>query len=123
MSTDCRTSTTWHLRPLGGPTVVLEMAGIRFVVDPTFDEPGIYPIGERFLEKTSSTAAQPDELGHIDYVLLSHDQHPDNLDTRGRELVARTPTFTTIAAAARLGPTACALPTWTSVTIESPRSS
>jgi hypothetical protein len=28
---------------VGGPTVVLEIGGLRLVTDPTFDEPGTYP--------------------------------------------------------------------------------
>ena len=36
----------------------------------------------------------PAALGRIDLILLSHDQHPDNLDRAGRALVARVPTLT-----------------------------
>lgn len=37
---------------LGGPTALLELAGMRLLTDPTFDPPSDYPIGERLLTKT-----------------------------------------------------------------------
>jgi L-ascorbate metabolism protein UlaG (beta-lactamase superfamily) len=54
-------------------------------------------------------------------VLLSHDQHHDNLDPAGRDMVARSPlTLTTADAAARLGGTSRALSAWESVIVERP---
>lgn len=90
---------------LGGPTALLEFAGLRILTDPTFDEPGEYPMGGGYsLVKTTAPALQPSEIGQVDAVLLSHDQHPDNLDTSGRAFLATVPTvLTTEAAAVRLG--------------------
>jgi hypothetical protein len=31
---------------VGGPTLVLDLAGLRVVTDPTFDPPGPHPIGD-----------------------------------------------------------------------------
>ena len=77
---------------VGGPTVVLDLAGFRIVSDPTFDPPGAYPIGRgRQLVKLTAPAVEADALGHIDLALLSHDQHPDNLDTAGRSLLGSVP--------------------------------
>ncbi|NUS42664.1 MAG: MBL fold metallo-hydrolase, partial [Mycobacteriaceae bacterium] len=43
------------------------------------------------------------DLGEVDVVLLSHDQHADNLDTAGREFLASVDTvFSTVDAAARI---------------------
>jgi hypothetical protein len=60
---------------IGGPTVLIELAGLRFVTDPTFDGPGFYP-GAVTLEKLTAPALSADEVGAVDAVLLSHDQHP-----------------------------------------------
>jgi L-ascorbate metabolism protein UlaG (beta-lactamase superfamily) len=74
---------------VGGPTLVLDLAGVRVVTDPTFDPPGPHPIGDgRVLTKLAAPAVSAASLGSVDLVLLSHDQHPDNLDTAGRELLA-----------------------------------
>jgi L-ascorbate metabolism protein UlaG (beta-lactamase superfamily) len=108
------------LLPVGGPTVLIDIAGLRLMIDPTFDAPQSYPVGARSLRKTAPGALALDEVGRLDHVLLSHDQHPDNLDHGGRELVSRVPTLTTAAAAQRLGGTARALPAWTSTTLRTP---
>src|SRR6266516_4111143 len=65
---------------VGGPTTVLDLGGLRLVSDPTFDDPG--PHG--YLTKTAGPAVAEDQLGPVDLVLVSHDNHPDNLDGRGR---------------------------------------
>jgi len=73
---------------VGGPTLVLDLAGVRVVTDPTFDAPGPHPIGDgRVLLKLAGPAVTAASLGAVDLVLLSHDQHPDNLDTAGREML------------------------------------
>jgi len=83
------------------------------LTDPTFDPPGDYPIGERVLSKTHGPAIGPDELGRIDAILLSHDQHPDNLDRLGREyLSAVSAVFSTASAQQRLGEFTRVLPNW-----------
>jgi L-ascorbate metabolism protein UlaG (beta-lactamase superfamily) len=110
-----------RIRYVGGPTALLELGGLRMLTDPTFDPPGEYPIGERVLTKTQGPALRPDELGHVAVVLLSHDQHPDNLDRLGRELVAAVPTvFSTAAAAKRLGEPVRALGNWQRVELKRP---
>ncbi|WP_227468272.1 MBL fold metallo-hydrolase [Microbacterium sp. YJN-G] len=73
---------------VGGPTAVIEYAGLRLLTDPTFDPPGSYEGGVT-LHKLTGPALGPDEVGGIDAVLLSHDQHPDNLDDAGREFLSR----------------------------------
>jgi L-ascorbate metabolism protein UlaG (beta-lactamase superfamily) len=89
---------------VGGPTLLLEVAGIRILTDPTFDPPGEYPSGPSVLVKTTEPALTAEEVGPVDVVLLSHDQHPDNLDRAGREYLASVPlVVTTTAAAERLG--------------------
>ncbi len=103
----------FEVRALGGPTAVFEYGGLRFLTDPTFDEPRDYDRGGRVLSKTAPSAGCPAELGRIDVVLLSHDEHPDNLDISGRALLADVPlTLTTPGGAERLGDNAKGLANW-----------
>ncbi|MEV8569784.1 MBL fold metallo-hydrolase [Streptomyces sp. NPDC051322] len=89
---------------VGGPTAVLEIGGLRLLTDPTFDAPGDYPLGDRKLVKSVGPALSPGEIGTVDAVLLSHDQHPDNLDRAGRGYVAEAAlTLSTASARERLG--------------------
>src|ERR1700759_2899099 len=94
---------------IGGPTVILEIGGFRFITDPTLDPAGdSYNIGSVRLEKIQDPITT--NIGKIDFVLLSHDQHWDNLDKGGRALLEKvTHTYTTKAGAGRLGGTAIGL--------------
>lgn len=66
---------------VGGPTAVLSIDGVRFITDPTFDPAGgDYASGVISLHKTAGPALLPAQLGPFDVALVSHDQHPDNLD-------------------------------------------
>ncbi len=89
---------------IGGPTLLLEIAGLRILTDPTFDAPGSYTTGAVILTKTTGPALGIDAITPVDLVLLSHDHHADNLDNTGRALLANVPTvLTTMAGATRLG--------------------
>ncbi|MFE1443485.1 MBL fold metallo-hydrolase [Streptomyces sp. NPDC058739] len=102
----------------GGPTALFEYGGLRFLTDPTFDGPGDYP---PVLTKTAPSTADPAELGPVDVVLLSHDEHADNLDTSGRALLADVPlTLTTPGGGRRLGGKAKGLADWESVALDRP---
>ncbi|HEX3962521.1 MAG TPA: MBL fold metallo-hydrolase [Trebonia sp.] len=109
------------VRYLGGPTALLELGGLRLLTDPTFDPAGDYPIGNRELRKTIGAVVSPQDVGRVDAVLLSHDQHPDNLDRQGRDYLASAPlVLSTAAAQERLGGTVRALENWQH--LELPRS-
>ncbi|KOG43301.1 MBL fold metallo-hydrolase [Streptomyces resistomycificus] len=110
------------VRVLGGPTALFEYGGLRFLTDPTFDPPGDYPRpGGPTLTKTAPSAATPAELGRVDVVLLSHDEHADNLDHAGRALLADVPlTLTTPSGGQRLGSGAKGLADWEAVELERP---
>ena len=96
------TSTLLHV---GGPTTVLRLGGLTIVTDPTFDPPGDYPLpGGRRLTKLTPPAVPRSSIGPIDVALVSHDQHPDNLDTSGRALLADAPLVLSTPAAARYSP-------------------
>ncbi|QEM13045.1 MBL fold metallo-hydrolase [Mucilaginibacter rubeus] len=103
---------------IGGPTVILEIGGLRFMTDPTLD-----PVGEQFMindkpayHKTEGPATT--DIGKIDVVLLSHDQHGDNLDNAGRELLKQvSKTLTTKIGAERLGGNTIGLAPWESISL------
>ncbi|MCQ4080637.1 MBL fold metallo-hydrolase [Streptomyces sp. RB6PN25] len=110
------------VRYLGGPTALIELGGRRLLTDPTFDAPGDYPIGQRKLVKTAGPAIGPDAVGAVDAVLLSHDQHPDNLDHAGRTYAAEAPlVLSTRSAAERLRGPVRALPNWESYDLDGVR--
>ncbi|MFI8193321.1 MBL fold metallo-hydrolase [Streptomyces sp. NPDC085946] len=95
--------------------------GLRFLTDPTFDGPGDYPTAGPLLTKTAPSAATPAGLGPVDVVLLSHDEHADNLDRSGRALLADVPlTLTTTGGAGRLGGKARGLADWESAELDRP---
>jgi len=111
-----------RVRYVGGPTALLEIGGLRLLTDPTFDPPGEHPVGDRVLVKTIGPALEVDALGSVDVVLLSHDQHPDNLDTLGRAYLARVPlVLSTACARDRLGDRVRPLPNWTWIELPRPR--
>ncbi|MBG6108318.1 MBL fold metallo-hydrolase [Frigoribacterium sp. CG_9.8] len=86
---------------IGGPTALLEYAGLRIVTDPTFDGPQVYEsAAETTLVKTAGPAIARQDLGPVDLVLLSHHGHKDNVDWEGLELIAQgVPTLSTRQAA------------------------
>ncbi|HKS43969.1 MAG TPA: MBL fold metallo-hydrolase [Amycolatopsis sp.] len=102
---------------VGGPTALLEIGGKRLLTDPTFSPAAVYEtVPGRPLTKTEDPAISADEIGEVDAVLLSHDQHADNLDPAGRKLVERMLlTLTTLSGAKRLGGTAQGLPPWATI--------
>lgn len=102
------------IRLFGGPTVLLDYGGLRLLTDPTFDDPQRYEVGPgEFLVKTAASAIAPSALGAVDAVLLSHDEHPDNLDHSGRALLASAAVvLTTVSGAGRLGGNAVGMAPW-----------
>ncbi|MBO3736276.1 MBL fold metallo-hydrolase [Actinoplanes flavus] len=100
---------------IGGPTTLIELAGVRLLTDPTFDEPGrrySFGLGTSSV-KTAGPAVAAGELGPIDAVLLTHDHHGDNLDVAGRALLPSVPVvLTTVSGARRLGGNATGLAPW-----------
>ena len=97
---------------IGGPTALLEYAGLRILLDPTFDPPQVYPSDGEPLTKTAGPGIPLGDLGRIDLVLLSHHEHEDNLDSAGAELVSRTLTLSTAKAGIDLGKPVVGLDCW-----------
>lgn len=94
---------------VGGPTALVEYAGLRWLTDPTFSLPGTYG----GLTKATAPAFTAAQIEPIDLVLLSHDQHADNLDPGGLEILPTAGrVFSTPAAAERLGGIVTGLEPW-----------
>ncbi len=105
---------------IGGPTAIFEIGGFRFMTDPTLDPAGeTYHSGELIHKKTKGPATT--DLGSIDFVLLSHDQHYDNLDNAGRVFLQTVPkVFTTMMGAEHLKGPCQGLTSWQTETLVSP---
>lgn len=116
---DTRSALT--IEAIGGPTALLTIGGVRLLTDPTFDPPGEYP-GEVFtLVKTAGPARSAIDVGAVDAVLLSHDEHADNLDIAGRHYLDTAPlVMTTAGAVQRLGGTAVNRQPWESFDLRRP---
>ncbi|RIW51451.1 MBL fold metallo-hydrolase [Micromonospora endophytica] len=115
--------TSMRITHLGGPTTLIEVAGWRILTDPTFDAPGrTYGFGWGTTSRKLAGPALPaGSLGDIDAVLLTHDQHADNLDDAGRELLADAYRIvTTVAGSRRLGAGATGLAPWQRTQLTAP---
>ena len=98
---------------IGGPTALIEIDGFRLLTDPTFDAPQAYQLPHVTLEKLAGPALGVAAIGKVDAVLLSHDQHADNLDHAGKDFLQTAPrVLTTVAGAKRLGGRAEGLLPW-----------
>jgi len=107
---------------VGGPTALVDVAGVRFLTDPTLDvAPAEYTTPVYTLLKTESPATTVDALGRVDAVLLSHDHHFDNLDRAGREFLSNAGrVLTTKVGADRLDGNATGLSAWDHVELDTP---
>ena len=107
------------IKYIGGATACLEVGGLRFLTDPTFDPKDTkYDTGLYVLHKLNNPAKAVDKIGKVDFVLLSHDHHFDNLDHEGRKLLSSVnKVFTTPIGAERLGANAIGLRNWEPIEI------
>jgi L-ascorbate metabolism protein UlaG (beta-lactamase superfamily) len=118
---DTNSLQTARLTLIGGPTLLIEVAGLRLLTDPTFDPPQTYQMGEVSYSKFSSPALTADSLLPVDAVLLSHDQHMDNLDRGGREFLPRANrVLTTVSGARRLAGNSTGLAPWSALDLPLP---
>lgn len=111
---------------IGGPTAVLYIAGLRVILDPTFDPPQDYTghpnsEGLQGVERIEPPAVSAQELGTVDVALISHDHHIDNLDDSGKEYIKQVQhVYTTDLGAERLGRGAVGLEDYKSATLDLP---
>lgn len=91
---------------IGTATAILEINGVNMLTDPFFSPAGTsFPITEDFaLTVDQDPALRLDELPVIDAVLLSHEDHADNLDPLGRQLLDGRKVFTTMDGVKNLAP-------------------
>lgn len=108
--------TTHSVQLIGTATVLLEYDDVTILTDPSLDPGGgTYDIGIATLGKTRDPHRTAADLPPIDLVLLSHDQHADNLDDAGRSLLDEVGlVLTTTDGAGRLGGNAVGLDPWQS---------
>lgn len=112
-------STSVRVTHIGGPTALIEIGSLRILTDPAFESAGYrYARGPIETFKHTGPAIALSELGVIDAVLLSHDQHNDNLDPAGRAYLPQARrVLTTPAGAERLGGNAQGVATWETTTL------
>lgn len=97
---------TLDVTHIGTATAILEINGVNFLTDPFFSPAGSsWEVGRRVtLKVTEDPALRLDQLPVIDAVLLSHEDHPDNLDELGRRLLDGRRVFTTVDGGKNLAP-------------------
>jgi L-ascorbate metabolism protein UlaG (beta-lactamase superfamily) len=110
------------VRVVGGPTTLIRIGGLRLLTDPTFDDVRDYHLAPGLvLTKTARPLIPADEIGPVDAVLLTHDQHPDNLDEAGRTYVNQASVvLTTPTAAGNLGGSTRGLRAWETTDLPRP---
>ncbi|KAH7009043.1 beta-lactamase superfamily domain-containing protein [Macrophomina phaseolina] len=103
---------------IGTATAILNIDGVNLLTDPVFCKAGTkHYVGnvvakalgtseepEVYLESTTGPALELKDLPHIDTILLSHEDHADNLDPEGRTLLNGRTTVTTPDGARNLKP-------------------
>lgn len=76
---------TLSITHIGTATALLEIDGVNFLTDPFFSPAGTeFDVGPAVLKISDNPALGLADLPPIDAVLLSHEDHPDNLDPLGR---------------------------------------
>ena len=90
---------------IGTATAILELDGVNLITDPFFSPAGTeWDLGIAILKNKDGPALGLQDLPVIDAVLLSHEDHPDNLDEIGRQLLDGRRVLTTIDGAKKLAP-------------------
>jgi L-ascorbate metabolism protein UlaG (beta-lactamase superfamily) len=95
-----------NITHIGTATAILDIDGVTMLTDPFFSPAGSsWPVTETItLQVSDDPALRLDQLPVIDAVLLSHEDHIDNLDELGRRLLDGRRVFTTVDGAKNLSP-------------------
>ncbi|KAH9860356.1 hypothetical protein J1614_011687 [Plenodomus biglobosus] len=119
-------TSTWKsqidITHIGTATAILSVDGINFLTDPFFTKKGgAWPRNDgKMLENFEDPAMDLHDLPVIDAVLLSHENHADNLDDLGRRLLDGRRVFTTPDGAKNLAPRPAVhgLKPWESISVQ-----
>jgi L-ascorbate metabolism protein UlaG (beta-lactamase superfamily) len=100
----------------------IEVDGVTFITDPVLGAEGVvHPFGGGMKGTKKTQPMDAAVIGKYDAVLLSHDQHGDNLDDEGRALFADAPkVITTTAGARRIGGRVIGLAPFASLPVDGP---
>jgi L-ascorbate metabolism protein UlaG (beta-lactamase superfamily) len=95
-----------NITHIGTATAILEINGINMLTDPFFSPAGThFPITNDFaITVDQDPSLRLDQLPVIEAVLLSHEDHADNLDPLGRQMLDGRRVFTTMDGAKNLAP-------------------
>ena len=90
---------------IGTATATVEIDGVNFLTDPFFSPAGTeWDLGITVLKTIDTPPLSLRDLPPIDAVLLSHEDHPDNLDELGRHLLDDRKVITTMDGTRKLHP-------------------
>ena len=90
---------------IGTATAIIEIEGVRFLTDPVFGPAGVFESTPGVpLTQVEDPAMKLEDLPIIDCCLVSHEDHDDNLDALGRQLLDGRHVLTTVDGANKLAP-------------------
>lgn len=103
--------------------ILLDINGYKILTDPTLDAAGkLYYHGSgTFSRKTSDPAIDKTTLNNIDLILLSHHQHKDNFDIKGKEFALTVPLILSTKPASKAIQGITGLDEWESYDIPTPK--
>ncbi|SJL01372.1 probable Zn-dependent hydrolases of the beta-lactamase fold, putative [Armillaria ostoyae] len=93
------------IKHISTASAIFEIDGVNLLTDPFFSPAGTeWDAGVTVLKNSDTPALGLQDLPPIDAVLLSHEDHPDNLDELGRRLLDGRKVITTTDGARKLHP-------------------
>ncbi len=107
---------------IGTACCIIEIAGYKILTDPVLDKAGKYyhhGFGA-VSKKITDPAIEESQLSNVDLILLSHPQHKDNFDTKGREFARTIPLILSTKRAEKSFPNAVGLKPWEEYRIDLP---
>ena len=110
-----------NITHIGTATAIIDIDGVKFITDPYFSPSGTESETQGIpLKNRHNPALGLQDLPPIDAVLLSHEDHPDNLDELGRRLLDGRHVLTTMDGAKNLAPRpgVRGLKPWETVTLD-----